>query len=267
MRNICWAFLWLFLPFNTLADTWRLTVTAKPVTDLSSVYEYSIKVAGWDFSSQTPNPLYNCINKEGQCRYAIGYMHTHSSGGSLRDSEKNRMPHASSAETIGELGENIMTKDSYWWNRTFLSRKPNPQTCFYVAYMINGGGHLQLPGGSCTYADLPPTVCSIEEPSIELSHLVNQEQNSGLVATGQLSVSCTENMKVRIVGKYNSDEIMLDKKRNFKSLITVNNQPFSKGAVITATPYGTTVNIKSTLKGSAPAGEYQGSAVIIVAPE
>ncbi len=262
-----WALLWLTLPFNTLADAWRLTVTAKPIEGPLKYYEYSVKVTDWDFSSQTPNPLYNCMNNLGRCSYAIGYSHSGSSGAGIRASVQEKKPYASSAKTIGELGSNIMTKDPYWWSRTFISKLWVNKACFFVAYRLNGGGHIQLPGGSCTYADLPPAVCRIKEPSIELSHLVNTEQNSGLVATGNLSVSCTENMKVRVVGKYRSDEIMLDKKRNFRSLITVNNQPFSEGTVITVTPYGTTVNIKSTLKGSAPAGEYQGSAVIIVAPE
>ncbi|ELY3855938.1 hypothetical protein AB6H27_12900 [Providencia huaxiensis] len=268
MRNRYWALLWLTLPFSALSETWRLNVTAKPVEGSSNDYEYSVKVADWDFSEQTRNPLYQCVDKQiGVCQYAIGYFSSVSSNTGITGSEQVRQAHASSAKTIGELGYNIMTTDSSWWNRTFTLRSNNKQMCFFVSYSIQSSGHTMLPGGTCTYADLPPAVCHIKEPYIEILHQVNKEQSSGLIATGQITVSCTENMKVRIVGKYRSDYIMLDKAHDFKSMIVINDTVLSYGTVITATPDGTTVNIKSRLYGSAPPGEYQGSAVIIVAPE
>ncbi|HHR5881712.1 TPA: hypothetical protein ACS7XF_001660 [Providencia alcalifaciens] len=270
MRNICWAFLWLLLPFNALADTWRLTVTAKPVLEgTPNIYEYSIKIDEWDFLSQTPNPLYNCVKNSdfGSCEYAIGRRSESSFGSAIDGTERERTPHASDAKTIGELGSNIRVKDSYWWNKTFTYRSNTKRACFFLSYVLDGGSNLIFPGGHCTYADLSPTVCRIKEPYIELNHIVNQDDVENSIATSNLNISCSDKMTVRVVGKYPLDEIILDKKSNFRSLVTLNGDKISEGTRVNATPINTEINIKSVLKGSPPEGEYQGSMVLIIAPD
>ncbi|RTP99427.1 hypothetical protein EKN38_19410 [Enterobacter sp. WCHEn045836] len=219
-----------------------------------------MRITKWDFSSTLPNPLYGCT--VGQCSVALSL----SNGSTFWGTELENSKEVTSAKTIGELGL-VMQRKGIWFGKTHVKdHVQGSDLCALAGYMINGGNHSsRLPGGRCTLGELPPTVCSFDMPSIELRHTEYDTTVNGSRASGRINVTCTQPMKVTIKGQYSGvDSIVLDSKSKFESVLTLNDQPLSRGVKLNASSSPTTVTITSTLKGTPPPGEYQGSTVIII---
>ncbi|MEW5494406.1 hypothetical protein ABGT23_01995 [Enterobacter cloacae] len=253
------AMFFLILPQFVYADAWKVYVTHEE-SGPNNRYTYTLRITDWDFSSTLPNPLYGCDIVAMPCEVALAI----NSGQDFAGTSVKYSKDVVSAKTIGELGL-VMQKRGIWFGKTHIATAQNPRGCAYPGYMTNGGNFTSLPGGKCTYGELPPATCSFDMPSLELRHVEYDKNANGSRASENINVTCTESMKVRIKGQYSGvDSIVLDNKTNFESILTLNDKPLSTGVDVNASTMPTTVTVTSTLKGTPPPGEYQGGTAIII---
>ncbi|MEW5494354.1 hypothetical protein ABGT23_01690 [Enterobacter cloacae] len=252
------AIFFLMLPQFVYADAWKVYVTHELTPN--NYHTYTLRITDWDFSSTLPNPLYGCDITAMPCEIAL----TTGTGQDYAGTSLKKSKDVVSAKTIGELGL-VMQRKGIWFGKTHVKTFQNSNVCSRPGYMKNGGAYTTLPGGTCTFAELPPTTCSFDMPSLELRHVEYDKNANGSRASANINVTCTEAMKVRIKGQHSGvDSIVLDSKTNFESVLTLNDKPLSTGVDVNASIMPTTVTVTSTLKGTPPPGEYQGSTAIII---
>ncbi|WP_338910646.1 hypothetical protein WDB99_02555 [Serratia marcescens] len=184
----------------------------------------------------------------------------------------------SNSKTLGEVALKAQQKGIVGPNATryTVSSISNYGLCTYLQYSNYAVIQGSIPGGTldsnrypaCDAPVVLPTQCNIREPQVEIRHgLVAPDKVNGSQASAQITVWCNETFPVRIVAAEANatDFIRLSKASNFRSIVTINGSPFSKGALIDAGPAGTKVNLTSTLASySGEVGNFQGSATIVV---
>lgn len=240
------------------ADAWNVHVTQEDKG--SGMMLYTLRITDWDFSSTIPNPLYGCDITSNRCAVALATAQGYDYPDTLFKGSKDVV----SAKTIGELGR-VMQNKGKWFGKTHQRTIQSSRTCSYPGYMRSGGFYTLLPGGKCTFAGLPPAICKFDTPSLALRHVEYDKNVNGSRASATINVTCTEPMKIFIKGQYSGvDSIVLDSKTKFESVITLNDKPLSTGVEVNASNTPKMITVTSTLKGTPPPGEYQGSTVIII---
>ncbi|MHA6679848.1 MrpH family fimbial adhesin [Enterobacter cloacae] len=258
-KLMCLHALLLLLKSNfAYADAWKAYVTQEQIRP--GYQKYTFRIVDWDFSSTVPNPLYGCDITVMHCSVAIATVQ----GQDYTQTRVDKSKAVVSAKTIGELGR-VMQDTGRWFGKTHEMNLQSTRACSFPGYMRNGGTFSVLPGGKCTYGELPPATCKLDAPTLEIRHAEYEKNVNGSRASANINVTCTEPMKVSIRGQLSGvNSIILDSKTNFESVITLNEKPLSTGVEVSASSSPTAVTVTSTLKGTPPPGEYQGNTVIIV---
>ncbi|MER5273839.1 MrpH family fimbial adhesin [Serratia marcescens] len=270
----------LFFPISAVAD-WKTAAEVELIPTLTPGQGpavqgiWSVYIKQWDTNDLRPNPMYGCTSCALHLRYRLPwsgggydvYVFGDYGDGWIRDSK-----------TLGELAQRAQQKGWVGPNspRYIVNATSGWGLCTYLQYSDHAVIKGSIPGGTidadgyatCDAPVVLPTQCNIREPQVEIRHgLVAPDKVNGSQASAQITVWCNETFPVRIVAAEANatDFIRLSKASNFRSIVTINGRPFSKGALIDAGPAGTKVNLISTLANySGEVGDFQGSATIVV---
>lgn len=253
----------VFVPVAS-SSPWELETEVNPKG--RPLWDISAKITSWDIYNAAPNPLYNCK----KCYLYILFA----------DSWGIRYPEmviyvpsqARGIKTLGELGEFFIRQGNF--NRTYTQKLGGGgagELCFFLGYPNQGEGgssYLRLPGGqNFCQLRVSPTYCDFYLPSTELRHgVLSPDKTNGNTARASLNVQCSADLRVRITSADSSSSIFFNGVGGFRSDLQVDGMNIGKGAVVTATPAGVSLNLTSTLAGyDGSVGTFRGSKTIIIA--
>ncbi|AGE16140.1 MULTISPECIES: hypothetical protein [unclassified Serratia (in: enterobacteria)] len=269
----------LFFPISAIAD-WKTAAEVEIIPPNSPGQGPAVQgiwhvyINQWDTNDLRPNPMYGCNSCALHLRYRLPWW------GSGHDAQvfADTGGWLSNSKTLGEVALGAQQQGLVGPNATrYLVRSVSGWgLCAYLAYSDHAVIKGTILGGAidanrypaCEAPVVHPTQCNIREPQVDIRHgLVAPDKVNGSQASAQITVWCNETLPVRIVAAEANatDFISLSKASNFRSIVTINGSPFSKGAFIDAGSAGTKVNLTSTLANySGEVGDFQGSATIVV---
>lgn len=240
-------------------------------------------VVSWDTNDPTPNPCYRKSGEPAKCSFitiGVNFCTIFSGGtpatcspnigGDFNASRKyvNNYAWIEEKKTMGELGYMFA---GYGFLNVPYQITPTGNgfgwVCAYMGYLA-GPMLTKLPGSQCSNVTVPPNICAIDEDTVELDYgALTPDQVDGARLSTQLHVRCNETMNIRVQGSvFGLDSIDLRADQSIKANLFINDKTLSAGDMISAGTAGTTVNISSILSatGTVTAGEFQGSAALIV---
>ncbi|CAI2500278.1 hypothetical protein [Serratia plymuthica] len=219
------------------------------------------KIVSADVNDPTPNPCYG----DDSCIMYVKFDRV-GGGNGIAQPTYYRMYNF---KTMGEIGAELYRIGAVGREQT-IGNTSTSVKCIYFGYQSRSSGNGPLPGSPCRAPIINPSQCYFDQGSANIDYgVVSADRLNGLIAQTALYVSCTQDLRVKIISAEESmGTVNLRPDGSLKAKITVNDAPLSNGYTFTATPAGTALNIKSELisLGEIPPGDFYGSTVVVISP-
>lgn len=255
-----------------LAIAYDIRVIAGGMGPGSSYAFDTLSVQSWDVNDNSLNPMWEGNPNSGwqatNDNLSFFYNDWYETG-SWTSSGDYIVPGARKAKTMGELGKLFIAQGYLGEMRSFRrDSRWHKRSCYQLGYFKkNGTARLD---SKCFSSEVPPTVCWVEEPYIEINHgVLAPAEVNGNSAYTDFHVTCSAGMSVVISSQARMSSVTLySVNRNWLlSDLMINDNKLGDGVQISASTSPTRLRLSSTLSGydTQSVGEFSGSLPIIIA--